>query len=80
MCCLFIMLTLVNDNGMIVNALLWLIVLLFVLLIAITVIKLIQLCFICHKLMSNTVYVPVHNAYKMYKEFMQIPPPPVFDV
>nr|QWN56361.1 envelope protein [Alphacoronavirus sp.]QWN56370.1 envelope protein [Alphacoronavirus sp.]QWN56379.1 envelope protein [Alphacoronavirus sp.]QWN56388.1 envelope protein [Alphacoronavirus sp.] len=74
------MLTLVNDNGMLISAILWLFVLLFVLLITITVIKLIQLCFTCHKLMSNTIYVPVHNAYKMYKNYMQIAPPPVFDV
>ncbi|QHA24712.1 envelope protein [Hipposideros pomona bat coronavirus HKU10-related] len=74
------MFTLVNDNGMIVSAILWLIVLLFVLLIAVTVIKLIQLCFTCHKLMSNTIYVPVYSAYVMYKNFMQIDPCPVIDV
>nr|QBP43272.1 E protein [Bat coronavirus]QBP43283.1 E protein [Bat coronavirus]WCC61838.1 envelope protein [Bat Coronavirus RsYN20]WCC61862.1 envelope protein [Bat Coronavirus RsYN20] len=74
------MLTLVDDHGMVLSAVLWLLVLLFVLLICITIIKLIQLCFTCHKLMSNTVYVPVHNAYKMYKDYMQIAPCPVLDV
>nr|URD31279.1 envelope protein [Hipposideros bat coronavirus] len=74
------MLTLVNDNGLVVSTLLLLVVLLVVLLIAVTLIKLIQLCFTCHRLMNNTIYVPVHNAYKAYKTFMQVEPLPVFDV
>nr|URD31337.1 envelope protein [Megaderma bat coronavirus] len=74
------MLTLINDNGMLLSAILWLFVLFFVLLITITFIKLIQLCFACHRLMSNTVYVPVYGVYKAYKNYMQITPCPVVDV
>nr|WCC61844.1 envelope protein [Bat Coronavirus RsYN16]WCC61856.1 envelope protein [Bat Coronavirus RsYN16] len=76
----YTMLTLVDDHGMVLSALLWLLVLLFVLLISITLIKLVQLCFTCHRLMSHTIYVPVHNAYQMYKNYMQIAPCPVLDV
>nr|WCZ55948.1 MAG: E [Rhinolophus bat coronavirus HKU32] [Rhinolophus bat coronavirus HKU32] len=74
------MLTLVNDNGMLLNAILWLFLLLFVLLVATTIIKLVQLCFTCHQLMSRTIYVPVHNAYKIYKDYMQIAPCPIIEV
>lgn len=74
------MLTLVNDHGMVLSTILWLFVILFLLLISITLIKLIQLCFTCHQLMSRTVYVPAYNAYRVYKDFMRIQPLPVIEV
>nr|WCC61868.1 envelope protein [Bat Coronavirus RfYN20] len=72
--------TLVNDHGRDSSTILWLFVILFLLLISITLIKLIQLCFTCHQLMSRTVYVPAYNAYRVCLFFMQIQPLPVIEV
>nr|WCZ56010.1 MAG: E [Myotis bat alphacoronavirus] [Myotis bat alphacoronavirus] len=70
------MLQLVNDNGLVVNVLLWLFVVFFLLIISITLVQLIQLCFTCHRLCSNVVYRPIGRAYGVYKSFMRIEPLP----
>lgn len=74
------LLKLVDDSGLVINAILWVFLLIFVLILCITFIKLVQLCFTCHQLLSGAVYQPVHRAYVMYKDFMRIDPAPVFDV
>nr|WPA70772.1 MAG: envelope protein [Pekapeka alphacoronavirus 1]WPA70780.1 MAG: envelope protein [Pekapeka alphacoronavirus 2]WPA70787.1 MAG: envelope protein [Pekapeka alphacoronavirus 1] len=71
------MLQLVNDNGVVVNVLLWLFVLFFILIISITFVQLINLCFTCHRFCSSAVYRPVGRAYRVYKSFMQIQPIPL---
>ncbi|QHA24705.1 envelope protein [Rhinolophus affinis bat coronavirus HKU2-related] len=73
-------LKIVDDNGFFINGVLWLLVLILVLLVAITVIKLIQLCFSCHRLMSSTLYVPMYNAYMVYKSYMEVEPCPIIKV
>ncbi|ABQ57210.1 small membrane protein [Swine acute diarrhea syndrome related coronavirus] len=73
-------LKIVEDDGLFINTVLWLLVLILVLLVAITVIKLIQLCFSCHRLMSNTIYIPVYNAYLVYKSYMEVEPCPIINV
>nr|AYR18463.1 envelope protein [Alphacoronavirus sp.]AYR18533.1 envelope protein [Alphacoronavirus sp.] len=70
------MLQLVNDNGIVVNAILWLFVLFFVLIISITFVQLVNLCFTCHRLCNNVVYKPVGKVYGVYKSYMQIRPLP----
>ncbi|QGX41953.1 envelope [alphacoronavirus sp. WA3607] len=78
--CTKMLLRLVNDNGIVINVILWLFVLLFVLIICITFIQLIQLCISCHRFVSSTVYIPAYKAYKLYQNYMQITPLPVIDV
>lgn len=71
----------VEDNGLIVNAIIWLLILVFVLLICITILKVIQLCFACHQFADRTLYTPAYGIYKMYKNYMRITPlPPIYDV
>ncbi|UED13289.1 envelope protein [Alphacoronavirus HCQD-2020] len=70
----------VDDNGFAINAILWLLILLFILLISVTLLKLIQLCFACHQFASRTVYVPIRRVYNAYQTFMQIDPCPIVDV
>nr|ADX59460.1 envelope protein [Chaerephon bat coronavirus/Kenya/KY41/2006] len=70
------MFQLVDDNGLIINALLWLFVLSFLLLLSVTLIQFIQLCFTCHRFCSRTIYQPVGKVYLAYKSFMQIDPLP----
>nr|WCC62492.1 envelope protein [Bat Coronavirus SkHI19] len=70
------MLQLVNDNGVVVNAILWLFVLFFVLVISITIVQLINICFTCHRLCNSVVYRPVGKFYRVYKSYMQIQPLP----
>nr|WJJ08863.1 E protein [Bat coronavirus] len=74
------LLKLIDDNGFLLNAILWVFLLIFVLILCITFIKLVQLCFTCHQLLSGAVYRPVYRAYAMYKDFMRIDPVPVLDV
>lgn len=71
---------LIDDNGLVVNVILWLFVLLFVLVICITFIQLVQLCFTCHRFLNGTVYTPVYKAYRMYQSYMQIKPLPIVEV
>nr|ANA96050.1 envelope protein [Bat coronavirus] len=70
------MLQLVNDNGLVVNVILWLFVLFFLLIISITFVQLINLCFACHRLCNNVVYRPVGRVYGVYKSYMRIAPLP----
>nr|WCC62861.1 envelope protein [Bat Coronavirus MrJX20] len=70
------MLQLVNDNGLVVNVLLWLFVVFFLLIISITFAQLIQLCFTCHRLCNNVVYKPIGQVYGVYKSYMHIEPLP----
>nr|WCC62354.1 envelope protein [Bat Coronavirus MrGD17]WCC62396.1 envelope protein [Bat Coronavirus MrGD19]WCC62360.1 envelope protein [Bat Coronavirus MrGD17]WCC62378.1 envelope protein [Bat Coronavirus MrGD17]WCC62384.1 envelope protein [Bat Coronavirus MrGD17] len=70
------MLQLVNDNGLVVNVLLWLFVVFFLLIICTTCVQLVQLCFTCHRLCSHVVYQPVGRIYGVYKSFMRIQPLP----
>ncbi|UBB42449.1 envelope protein [Jingmen Miniopterus schreibersii alphacoronavirus 1] len=71
----------VEDNGLIVNAIIWLLILIFVLLICVTILKVIQLCIACHQFANRTVYAPAYGIYKMYKDYMRIAPlPPIYDV
>ncbi|AIA62267.1 small envelope protein [BtNv-AlphaCoV/SC2013] len=72
--------TLINDNGFVLNAILWVFLLIFIILLCIAFIKLVQVCFACHQLMTSAVYKPVHNAYAIYRDFMRIDPHPVLDV
>ncbi|UZK98255.1 MAG: envelope protein [Tadarida brasiliensis bat alphacoronavirus 2] len=74
------LLRLVNDNGLVVNVILWLFVIFFLLIICVTAIQVIQLCFTCHQLCNRTVYAPVRSAYRVYQDFMRIEPLPVIDV
>ncbi|ACA52159.1 envelope protein [Bat coronavirus 1B] len=74
------MLTLVDDHGLVINAILWLLFCISVIIICCALIQLVQLCFICHRLCSNTVYRPVYKAYKIYQDYMQIEPLPVLNV
>ncbi|APD51485.1 E protein [NL63-related bat coronavirus] len=73
---------LIDDHGLLANAIVWLLLLCFFLLISITLIKLIQLCFTCHLFFSRTLYQPVYKVYMMYQDFMRIQPIPaeVIDV
>ncbi|AGT21335.1 envelope small membrane protein [Bat coronavirus CDPHE15/USA/2006] len=74
------MLQLVDDHGLLVNGILWLILLFFVLIVSITFIQLINLCFTCHRFCSRAVYTPVGRMYGVYKSYMQIEPLPIIDV
>ncbi|AIA62248.1 small envelope protein [BtMr-AlphaCoV/SAX2011] len=75
------LLKLIEDNGVIVNGIIWLLILIFVLLICITILKLIQLCIACHQFANRTVYSPIYSAYQWYKDYMQIAPlPPIYHV
>ncbi|QCX35162.1 envelope protein [Tylonycteris bat coronavirus HKU33] len=73
-------LRLVKDDGFVVNAILWVFLLIFILLLCITFIKLVQMCMVCHHLMSGAVYRPVYRVYELYKDFMRIDPAPILDV
>nr|ALB08473.1 envelope protein [Porcine epidemic diarrhea virus] len=72
------MLQLVNDNGLVVNVILWLFVLFFLL----TFVQLVNLCFTCHRLCNSAVYTPIGRLYRVYKSYMRIDPLPstVIDV
>ncbi|URD31218.1 envelope protein [Myotis bat coronavirus] len=76
------MLQLVNDNGLVVNVILWLFVLFFLLIISITFVQLVNLCFTCHRLCNSAVYTPIGRMYRVYKSYMRIDPIPgtVIDV
>nr|UYF12127.1 envelope protein [Porcine epidemic diarrhea virus] len=76
------MLQLVNDNGLVVNVILWLYVLFFLLIIRITFVQLVNLCFTCHRLCNSAVDTPIGRLYGVYKSYMQINPLPstVIDV
>nr|UNA01402.1 envelope protein [Civet coronavirus HKU8] len=74
------MLTLIDDHGLVVNILLWLIVCICVIIICGSIIQFVQLLFSCHRLCSNTVYRPVYFAYRAYQDYMRIDPLPVIDV
>nr|WCC62294.1 envelope protein [Bat Coronavirus PaGX17]WCC62300.1 envelope protein [Bat Coronavirus PaGX19] len=73
-------LKLINDEGLVINAILWVFLLIFILLLCITFIKLVQLCLVCHQLMTGAIYRPVYKAYVCYKDYMRIDPAPVLDV
>nr|UYF12120.1 envelope protein [Porcine epidemic diarrhea virus] len=70
------MLQLVNDNGLVVNVILWLYVLFFLLIIRITFVQLVNLCFTSHRLCNSAVYTPIGRLYGVYKSYMQIDPLP----
>ncbi|APD51477.1 E protein [NL63-related bat coronavirus] len=67
---------LIDDNGLILNAILWLFVMIFFLVLSITFIKLVQLCFTCHYFFSRTLYQPVYKVYLAYQDYMRIAPVP----
>nr|AJD09478.1 envelope protein [Porcine epidemic diarrhea virus] len=71
------MLQLVNDNGLVVNVILWLFVLFFLLIISITFVQLVNLCFTCHRLCNSAVYTPIGRLYRVYKSYMRIDPLPI---
>lgn len=71
---------LVDDQGLLVNAILWLAIVLVFLLLCSTLLKVIQLCFTCHQLCSNTVYKPIYFVYTKYKDYMRIEPLPIVEV
>lgn len=71
---------LVDDQGLVVNAILWLAIVLVFLLLCSTLLKLLKLCFTCHQLCNNTVYRPIYLVYTKYKDYMRIDPLPVFEV
>ncbi|QGX41959.1 envelope [Alphacoronavirus sp.] len=71
---------LVDQDSFLINAILLVFLLIFVLLLCITFIKLVQLCLICHHMMSGAVYQPIYKVYRVYKDFMRIEPMPTIDV
>nr|QTE76074.1 envelope protein [Bat coronavirus] len=68
------------DDPFILNALLWAVILMFVLLILCVLRKMCQVAIICHGVCNETVYQPVVRVYRLYKEYMRIEPLPVFEV
>nr|QGX41971.1 envelope [Alphacoronavirus sp.] len=71
---------LVSQDSFLINAFLWVFLLIFVLLLCITFIKLVQMCLICHHMMTGAIYKPVYRVYQVYKDFMRIEPMPTLDV
>nr|WRO64812.1 envelope protein [Human coronavirus NL63] len=69
-------LRLIDDNGIVPNSILWLLVMIFFFVLAMTFIKLIQLCFTCHYFFSRTLYQPVYKIFLAYQDYMQIAPVP----
>nr|ADX59490.1 envelope protein [Miniopterus bat coronavirus/Kenya/KY33/2006] len=74
------MLTLIDDHGLVLNVILWLIVCFCIIIICCSIIQLIQMCYACHRLCNSTIYTPARKAYKTYQDFMRIDPLPVVDV
>nr|WCC63274.1 envelope protein [Bat Coronavirus MsYN20] len=66
------MLTLIDDHGLVVNILLWLIVCICVIIICSSIIQFVQLLFFCHRLCFNSVYRPGYGAYCGYQDYKGI--------
>lgn len=70
------MLMLFDDNGIIVNSIFWLLLIIVIILFSIALLNVIKLCQTCCRLTNLVVILPAKQVYNAYKDFMIIEKPP----
>nr|UVJ46731.1 envelope [Canine coronavirus] len=65
-------LTVIDDNGMVISIIFWLLLIIILILLSIALLNIIKLCMVCCNLGNKIVIVPVRHAYDAYKNFMNI--------
>ncbi|ASR18940.1 envelope protein [Ferret enteric coronavirus] len=70
------LLTVIDDNGVVVNSIVWLLLIIVSILCSIALLNVIKLCQTCCRLTNVVVIMPARQAYNAYKDFMNVPQAP----
>ncbi|AKG92642.1 envelope protein [Ferret coronavirus] len=70
------LLTVIDDNGVVVNSIFWLLLIIVIILFSIALLNIIRLCQTCCRLTNVVVIMPARQAYNAYKDFMNVPKAP----